>query len=126
MGCSISVLLANTFMAHRMRKLKENPPQKLIYLGRYIDDIVGIWDGNSETEIRNSFASVTDESIKLTWVFSKQTLVALDLKITLQDGRITTTTHIKPTDGHQYLHWTSAHPTHFFEVSFSIPFQFQF
>ena len=112
MGCSISVFLANTFMAHRMRKLKENPPQKLIYLGRYIDDIVGIWNGNSETEIRNSFASVTDESIKLTWVFSKQTLVALDLKITLQDGRITTTTHIKPTDGHQYVHWTSAHPTH--------------
>merc|ERR1711911_579573 len=93
MGCSISVFLANTFMAHRMRKLKENPPQKLIYLGRYIDDIVGIWDGNSETEIRNSFASVTDESIKLNWVFSQQTLVALDLRINLQNGRIST----KPT-----------------------------
>ena len=112
MGCSISVFLANTFMAHRMRKLREDPPHQLRYLGRYIDDIVGIWDGNNEIEIQNSFASVTDENIKLSWVFSQQTLVALDLRINLQNGRISTRTHTKPTDGHQYVHWTSAHPAH--------------
>ena len=30
----------------------------------------------------------------------------------LKDGKITTDSHVKPTDRHQYLHFSSAHPNH--------------
>ena len=36
----------------------------------------------------------------------------LDLKVSLCDGKLTTDLHVKPTDRHQYLHYTSAHPNH--------------
>ena len=42
MGCSISVFFAHTFMANRMVKLLQDPPPDLLYLGRYIDDIIGV------------------------------------------------------------------------------------
>ena len=30
----------------------------------------------------------------------------------LKDGKIATDLHVKPTDRHQYLHFSSAHPNH--------------
>ena len=30
----------------------------------------------------------------------------------LKDGKLTTDLHVKPTDLHQYLHFSSAHPNH--------------
>ena len=36
----------------------------------------------------------------------------LDLKVSLCDGKLTTDLHVKPTDRHQYLHYTLAHPNH--------------
>ena len=90
MGCSMSVYFANTFMAHRMRHLLENPPPDLLYLGRYIDDIIGIWANNNTTAITATFNPLTDEHIGLTWVFGGGNLEALDVKIHLEDGTITT------------------------------------
>ncbi len=36
----------------------------------------------------------------------------LDLNINLDNGRIWTDLYCKPTDSHNYLHFTSAHPEH--------------
>ena len=41
MGCSISVYFANTFMFYRTENLVRNPPEDLLYFGRYIDDLIG-------------------------------------------------------------------------------------
>ena len=30
----------------------------------------------------------------------------------LKDGKVTIDLHVKPTDRHQYLHFSSAHPNH--------------
>lgn len=112
MGCSISVYLANTFMFTRTKELIRNSPKDLLYLGRYIDDIVGIWTGREE-DIVPIFSSVVDQNIKLTFVVGRKELEALDLKIIIEDeGKIKTRLFRKPTDGHQFIHWSSNHPVH--------------
>ncbi len=119
MGCSISVYFANTFMYYRTKNLIENPPPELIYLGRYIDDLVGIWNGPLAT-IPNVFRDTVDDSLKLTYVFGGNKLEALDLLIMLEpDGSLYTSLFRKPTDGHQFLHYESAHPP---SLKRSLPF----
>jgi peptide-methionine (R)-S-oxide reductase len=110
MGCSISVYFANTFMYYRTAHLLNNPPPGLLYLGRYIDDLIGIWKGD-KNEIIPAFEGVTDDSLKLTFVISDDPLEALDLTISInsEDG-LDFRLFRKPTDGHQYVHFTSMHP----------------
>jgi hypothetical protein len=110
MGCSISVYFANTFMYYRTAHLLNNPPPGLLYLGRYIDDLIGIWKGE-KTEIIPAFEGVTDDSLKLTFVISDDPLEALDLTISISAvNSLDFTLFRKPTDGHQYVHFTSMHP----------------
>lgn len=119
MGCSMSVFLANTFMYKRTRHLLESPPNDLRYIGRYIDDIVGVWTGQPH-EIEQLFAQTVDEHIRLTFVIGGRSLEALDLVLELEnDGSIATRLYRKPTDGSQFLHWDSAHPT---SLKTSVPY----
>ena len=113
MGSSISVFVANAFMFRRSRHLVFSPPTSLIYLGRYIDDFVGVSTAPCH-EIVSLFEPMTDEHISLTYVFTKpgEELAALDVLIKLVAGKATFRLYRKPTDGHQYLHWTSSHPRH--------------
>ena len=50
--------------------------------------------------------------IKFTYEYSVENIPFHDLKVALNDGKITTDLHVKPTDRHQYLHFSSAHPKH--------------
>lgn len=112
MGCSISVFFANTFMFRRMRDMILEPDPRLLYLGRYIDDIIGVFTGPKE-EIPPLFSGTVDAAIGLSWVFSDTHVDALDVRIGIGvDRTITTTLYKKPTDGHQFVHWSSAHPLH--------------
>ena len=36
----------------------------------------------------------------------------MDLRVKLSQGKLKTDLHIKPTDRHQYLHYSSSHPGH--------------
>ena len=36
----------------------------------------------------------------------------LDLNVSLRNGAISTDLYVKPTDGHQYLHYKSSHSEH--------------
>lgn len=140
MGCSISVFLANTFLYYRTKELLDNPPADLLYLGRYIDDIIGIWTGEKE-DIPSIFYHTVDDKIKLTYVLGDDRLEALDLEIQLRTptplGSTTTSRpgptttskpgflelgtklYRKPTDGHLFVHWHSAHPQ---QLKRSIPY----
>ena len=51
-------------------------------------------------------------NIKFTYTFSKKCVPFLDLDVQLSGGELTTNLHIKTTDRHQYLHFTSSHPNH--------------
>lgn len=119
MGCSMSVFMANAFMYKKTRHLIERPPAKLLYFGRYIDDIIAVWLG-SDDEIPALFEGVVDDNVKLTYVFGGNTIEALDILISIEDdGSLATRLYRKPTEGTQFVHWSSAHPTN---LKSSIPF----
>ena len=122
MGCSMSVFIANAFMYSRTRRLvdKTTRPAELIYFGRYIDDIIGVWTGPVDgIETIFSDYDVIDESIRLTYVIGGQTLEALDLLIFISECKIGTRLFRKPTAGDQFVHWDSLHP---FSLKSSIPY----
>ena len=42
----------------------------------------------------------------------KKSIAFLDLNVALNNGRLESNVHVKPTDRHQYLHYSSSHPEH--------------
>ena len=59
----------------------------------------------------SSFNSFTP-NLKFTYESSKKDISFLDLKVSLTKGKLSTDLHIKPTDCHQHLHYSSGHPEH--------------
>ena len=59
----------------------------------------------------SSFNSFTT-NLKFTYESSKKDISFLDLKVSLTKGKLSTDLHIKPSDCHQYLHYSSVHPEH--------------
>ena len=53
-----------------------------------------------------------NQYIEFTYDYNAKNIPFLDLKVGLKDGKITTDLHVKPTDRHQYLHFSSAHVNH--------------
>ena len=49
---------------------------------------------------------------QFTYESSKKSIAFLNLDVALYNGRLESTVHIKPTDRHQYLHYSSSHPEH--------------
>ena len=86
--------------------------QPLAWL-RYIDDIFLMWT-HGEESLEKFLEELNDfnQNIKFTSDYSAKNIPFLDLKVGLKDGKITTDLHVKPTDHHQYLHFSSAHPNH--------------
>ena len=51
-------------------------------------------------------------TIKFTHESNKEHIPFLDLNLNLSSNELSTDLYIKPTDRHQYLHYTSSHPEH--------------
>ena len=51
-------------------------------------------------------------NIKFTHESSTESILFLDLRVKLSQGKLESDLHIKPTDRHQYLHYSSSHPGH--------------
>ena len=51
-------------------------------------------------------------SIKFSHEVNKESIHFLDLRIRLSYGNISTDLYVKPTDRHQFLHYTLSHPDH--------------
>ena len=51
-------------------------------------------------------------NIKFSHEVNKESIHFLDRNIRLSDGNISTDFYVKPTDRHQFLHYTSSHPDH--------------
>ena len=92
--------------------LKTQKHKPLVWF-RYIDDVFFIWTHGKETlslflEDLNNF----DPNIKFSHEVNKESIHFLDLNIRLSDGNISRDLYVKPTDRHQFLHYTSPHPDH--------------
>ena len=59
----------------------------------------------------SSFNSFTP-NFKFSYEPSEKDTSFLDLKISLSKDKLSTDLHMKPTDCHQYLHYSFGHPEH--------------
>ena len=100
-------------------KFLEAQSLQLLIWFRYIDDVFFIWTREEEnlqlTNLNNDILQ-----INMTSRFNKEHISFLDLNVTFYDTKLTTDLHVKPTDRHQYLHYTSAHPNHTKSLSYTV------
>jgi len=121
MGAPASVRIANIFMYKLLKNFfttyrGPKPP----FIGRLIDDIFTTWKFGKLTLLKlveelNKF----HKSIKFEVSYSDKEVHFLDTTVYIKNGEILTKLYTKPTDRKQYLHYTSAHPTH---VKKAIPY----
>ena len=113
MGTRMAPSYANIFMGHLEERLLNHVDNKPDVWWRYIDDVFMVWpfgEGclNDFLEQINHF----HPTIKFTAEWSNSSISFLDVRVLLNQGRITTDLFQKPTDTHQYLHQNSCHPKH--------------
>ena len=78
---------------------------------RYTDDNVGA-ASCPEEELQCFIDHVTNfnPSIKYTYTISNNTITFIDLQLTIDNNHIKSCAHIKPTDSHNYLLYSSSQP----------------
>ena len=114
MGTSSAVMWATIYYAyHEIFKLIPTHGESLLYFRRFIDDIFGIWTGNTTTEW-DSFCDDVDNFGILKWDIKEQkpssTVNFLDLTLTIQGDTIYSKTYQKAMNLYLYLPFASAHP----------------
>ena len=86
--------------------------QPLVWF-KYMDGIFFIWThGEEKLKIFLNRLNEFDPCIKFTYESNKESIVFLDNKVSLRNGKVFTDLYVKPTDRHQYLHNLCAHPYH--------------
>ena len=92
--------------------LKNEQIQPWIWF-RYIDDIFFIWTA-SEKELDDFLERLNNfhPNLKFTHERSREEINFLDVTVRVNHGEFITNLYCKPTDGHQYLHFESCHPSH--------------
>jgi hypothetical protein len=114
MGTKLAPSYANIFMAKLEQKLINEHRLKPHTWFRFIDDIFCIWThGADKLEEFVQYLNNAHTSIKFTSEISEEKVNFLDTTVILdKEGGVYTTLYTKPTDTHNYLHYTSAHPAH--------------
>ena len=78
---------------------------------RDIYNIFFIWThGEEKLEEFMADFNAFNSNIQFTYEPSEKSTAFLDLDVALYNGRLESTVHVKPTDRHQYLHYSSSHP----------------
>ena len=114
MGTRLAPSYANLFMSDLEKTLLKNAPHKPSLYLRYIDDIFMTFTGNEDNlkefiEYMNS----QHRTIKFTAEYSKERVPFLDTwVIKNEENKVYTELFTKPTDTHNYLLYTSCHPSH--------------
>ena len=112
-GTKCAPLYACIFMDEIVTEFLEIQELGPIIWVRYIDDIFFIWT-HGRKSLERFLINLNDfhPNIKYTWEISDCKVNFLDLIVSLEGGNIVTDLYCKPTDGHQYLHYRSCHPSH--------------
>ena len=120
-GTKFSPPYSILFMADLEKRLLSDTDLKPYIWWRYIDDIFLIWE-HVEESLKLFLEKINSihPTIKFTEDWSYSSVNFLDIKVIMQDGKIITDLHVKPTGTHQYLDSSSSHPYH---CKKSIPLQ---
>ena len=114
MGTRMAPPYANIFMGVLETNALDKATHKPLVWWRFIDDIFMIWTHGQDklTDFIDTLNN-THPTIKFTTEQSKKSIHFLDVTISINnDNTLSTDLYIKPTDTHQYLLSTSAHPKH--------------
>ena len=114
MGTRMAPPYANLFMGSLEATALENAPYKPLVWWRFIDDIFLIWT-HGQDKLADFITTLNHihPTIKFTNETSSTSINFLDVTVTLNnDNSISTDLYVKPTDTHQYLLSSSAHPRH--------------
>ena len=112
-GAKCAPTYACIFMDKVETEFLETQTDKPFWWVRYIDDIFFIWThGQEKLKVFLEDLNKFHPNLKFTSVSSEENVAFLDLKVKLKQGKIETDLHVKSTDRHQYLHYTSSHPEH--------------
>ena len=110
-GTRMAPSYANIFMDRLERRLIQNAEVKPLIWWRYIDDIFIVWtEGEDRLKEFINYLNNAHDTIKFTYKWSKHEIDFLDVKVLNESGVLETDVFIKPTDSHQYLHYSSCHP----------------
>ena len=111
MGRKAAPGLANCFMGNFEEEfVYKYRTQPVLYL-RFLDDIFLIWQHTDiELDAYAAYLNNCIPSIKFTMEKSKKSVNFLDTIVKIVDNKIETDLYCKPTDAHNYLLYTSAHP----------------
>ncbi len=116
-GTAIGTRLAPSFANIYMHMLETNVINESTYKPslwkRFIDDGFGLWEHGLDKlmdfiDLLNS----VDPNIHFTFDYSFSDINFLDVKVYKSGNRLCTDLFTKPTDTHQYLHFSSCHPLH--------------
>ena len=112
MVSSMAPTYASLFMGKLERDFLEGCTSKPSVWLRFLDDIFMIWDHSlAELEDFMTHLNSFHQTIKFTHTVSDTNVSFLDVNVTKnEDNSLSTDIHIKPTDVHQYLHFSSCHP----------------
>ena len=102
MGTRVAPSYANLFMGELENVLLETAPggRKLLFYGRFIDDIFGVWLFGKEAFLEIfEHANAHHDSIQFTHSLGRS-VNFLDTRATLTGDHITTDRFTKPTDTH--------------------------
>ena len=121
MGTKMGPNYANLFVGYVEEQIFnqfDGPKPELF--GRYIDDCLGATScTKEELERFIGFVNSFHPALKFTWEISETSVTFLDINISVQDNKLATSVHFKPTDSHSYLLYSSSHPSH---VKDSVPY----
>ena len=92
--------------------LRTQSHQPMVWF-RHINNIFFIWT-HVEEKLQEFMADINafNPNIQFTYESSKKSIAFLDLNVALNNGRLESNVHVKLTDRHQYLHYSSSHPEH--------------
>ena len=121
MGTKIGPNYANLFVGLVEKQIfKQYTDPIPNYLGRYIDDCVGAAPySRGELKCFINYVNNFHPALQFTWEISETSVSFLDILVSINDNRLTTSVFYKPTDSHSYLLYSSSHPDH---TKQSIPF----
>ncbi|MGH0131312.1 UNVERIFIED_CONTAM: hypothetical protein FKN15_045536 [Acipenser sinensis] len=98
-----------------VKSLYPNVPHKetLEACQKALDDIFGVWIHGEESVFQfHKMANEIHSNIKVDLRWTRKEIEFLDTIVKLEERSIETDLFCKPTDMHQYLHMSSAHPIH--------------
>lgn len=108
---------ATIFFGIHERKFLSMFISMLLFLKRYIDDILGIWLAHPDPETNErlwlKFQEVVNNFHGLEWEFtklSKKDVIFMDMSLSIIDGRVESTLYEKPLALYLYIPPHSAHP----------------